>query len=324
NGVGSIPTTSSASLNFDEWCLDDLTNIWDLQIADLTDDGLPDIVLAASHDGEQLCETVFRRGLGYVENLGGRQLAAEAEWILHEPQAVSRAFKDLDSYDLDGNGQMDVSVVPDQSPHRYFFHVGVTWQQCPQFTAGGYGRFTAVQDWNGDGLGDAVGSSVGVFRLGEGQGLAGFSLVETDFSGLGSPTTGQFDLAPGHDLVGFGTGVVNLYSNLILPVGVAESGPAGGRDWELRVEPSVLVPGLDRIRLRLAPGGSVVRQPGRMTLRVLDHGGRIVWSEERDVALEGDVIEWPFGAAPRLASGVYRVVLASGAASVAGSMVILR
>jgi len=68
----------------------------------------------------------------------------------------------------------------------------------------------------------------------------------------------------------------------------------------------------------------VVRQPGRMTLRVLDHGGRIVWSEERDVALEGDVIEWPFGAAPRLASGVYRVVLASGSASVAGSMVILR
>lgn len=325
NGVGSIPTTSSASLNFDEWCLDDLTNIWDLEIADATDDGLPDIVLAASHDGEQLCETVFRRGLGYVESLGARQLAPEAEWIVQEPQAVSREFYDLDVFDLDGNGQLDVSVAPDGSPHRYYFHVGDTWQQCPQFVSGGGRRSTVLHDWDGDGWGDAATAQPGSFAIGRGAGLTGFGLIGTVYSGLGSPTTGQFDLLPGSDLLGHGTGVVNLYSNLISPVGILEGEPAGQGLGALRVEPSVIGPGVVLVRLRLGSGrGGAFERGERMLLRVFDHAGRMVWSESLAAAIDDGGLEWPLGDVPNLASGIYRVTVTTRKGSLAGSLVILR
>jgi len=324
-GVDPVPTTSTVTLNFDQWCQEDLTEIWDLQVRDVTDDGWDDIVLCASHDGEQLCETVFRRGLGYVENLGGRQLAAEAEWILHEPQAVSRAFKDLDTYDLDGNGQMDVSVVPDQSPHRYFFHVGGAWQQCPQWTPGAGRGATTIHDWNGDGWGDAVSAQKGTFAVGRGEGLSGFLLEQTEFTGLAAPTTGQFDSAPGYDLVGFGTGVVNLYSSLISPVAVESSGPGAQRGAapRLLVAPSVVRAGVERVQLRLIGGASAIGTGERVSVGLYDHGGRLVGGIRKLVARDGHV-DLRLGGEARFPSGIYRVLLESTSGRAGASIVVLR
>ncbi|MBK8229825.1 MAG: VCBS repeat-containing protein [Candidatus Eisenbacteria bacterium] len=327
DGSGAIgaPTTAGVSLNFSEFCDSPNTYLWDLDIADVTDDGLLDVVLVASHDGAQLCGTVFRRGVGLVANHGGRVFDAEASWILEQVDAVGRQFQDMNVFDLDGNGQADISIAPQSSPHRYLFHLGGAWDECPMFTSGGSQRSTVLGDWNGDGLGDAVVSSYGVFRLGRGNAMDGFSLVQADFSGLGAPATGQFDTQPGWDLLGFGTNEVNLYSNLISPVAVESPGPRARRGAapRLLVAPSVVRAGVERVQLRLIGGASAIGTGERVSVGLYDHGGRLVGGIRKLVARDGHV-DLRLGGESRLPSGIYRVSLESTSGRAGASIVVLR
>jgi len=331
SGVEPTPSTSVVSLNFDPGCGEDYTDIWDLSTHDITGDGRPEIVLCASHDGADLCGTVFRRGVGYVENLGGRNLAPEATWIRQETQAVPREFKDLDVFDLDGNGQSDVSVAPREAPHQYFFHLGSTWQKCPDFSAGGGRKNTLLGDWNDDGLGDALCSQSGSFVVGSGHGLSGFVNEQTEYTGLAAPTSGQFDQIPGIDLVGFSTNAVNLYSNLTaLPASVDQSAPTFGTGT-LQVVPSILRGDSDRIRMRVQASALALAAHGGssgdvVTVALIDPQGRgLHRSIIRPSGNRDGWVEWSVGPeVHQLPSGVYRLLFTQGETRATGAMVILR
>jgi hypothetical protein len=282
-------------------------------IADMTGDGLKDVILIASLD-EEGC-WVIGTAVGLLRNLGNRQFTPSVEWVVWENGYDE--FADLSVGDLNGDELLDFGVVhEEQLGLQTFINIGGGVFAEGEGLNTIAGRHLVFEDLNGDERTDLAWSRAApLAEIAAGDGSGVLEPVQSLNKSMNDIQAGDLNGNAGLDLVGFYQQVINVFPNITYldPSGVGEPGDAETRLVVTEPWPN---PAADRVFLRLPAGegrGVEVYDVAGSLLRRLspDSEGLVSWDRR-------------LGDGRDAASGVYYLRVTSASEAVTRSVLLLK
>lgn len=233
---------------------------------DMDGDEDPDIVLTAEFRKDAGCGQ-NRKGIGWIENLGGKQFSSEVQWAMRVGCAYGQGYySPLAFGDVNSDGRTDIVYSDYQlRPFALFGGLGGTWID------GGVISSTTgaplVFDADRDGSLDLVLTTVARIHALRGDGLGHFELVQTINSNQGHRFAVEMTGDDRPDLLvdDHVHWQIKLFPSIAMGP-AAVDGPLATRS-ELEVQPSIL------------NGGGAVRilgAAGAENVAVTDLSGRVI------------------------------------------------
>ncbi|MBU2690127.1 MAG: hypothetical protein KJ970_04305 [Candidatus Eisenbacteria bacterium] len=274
NGNGFDPIPDAYECQIDPGCMwGDDTYATELKVADVTGDGLKDIVVSVvgSH-----YDCLQDRAIALLRNLGSRQFPESVEWVIREEDGhFYDNFPGMDIAHLNEDNLLDIGMSGGPGSLRTLINTGDGgFAPGVTFTNSIVSYWIGLDDLNDDYETDLAFTMYGPGQWGviaAGDGSGSFEETQVIHVVLRDLEITDIDEHPGKDLIGFNEDTLNVLPNItyldpssVEPVQIAQS-------RRLQVSPSVIAAGGCKITLQAETPSSTLRS---FRVEVVDIVGR--------------------------------------------------